>query len=88
MTPGIFNKSEEEVGFMAKKKLRELVINRDWCKGCGICVSFCPKKVLELDSREKAIAARPEECICCSLCELRCPDLAIEVLIDEEDNNE
>ncbi len=69
-----------------KKKLKELVINRDWCKGCGICVSFCPKKVLELDSKDKAIVVRPEDCISCKLCELRCPDLAIEVLT-EEDND-
>jgi len=25
------------------------------------------------------VAARPEDCICCLMCELRCPDLAIEV---------
>ncbi|MBF0468643.1 MAG: 4Fe-4S binding protein [Desulfamplus sp.] len=65
---------------MARLKLKEHVINRDWCKGCGICVHFCPKKVLELDSQEKVIAVRPEDCICCKLCELRCPDLAIEVV--------
>jgi 2-oxoglutarate ferredoxin oxidoreductase subunit delta len=70
---------------MAKKKLKELQINRDWCKGCGICVKFCPKKVLELDASEKSVAARPEECICCKMCELRCPDLAIEVLIEKEE---
>jgi len=72
---------------MAKKKLKELVINRDWCKGCGICVAFCPKKVLELDKNEKACAVRPEDCICCSLCELRCPDLAIEVQTEQEEDN-
>lgn len=69
---------------MAKKKLREHVINSDWCKGCGICVSFCPKKVLELDVRDKAVAIRAEDCICCMLCELRCPDLAIELNIEQE----
>lgn len=73
---------------MAKKKLKELVINRDWCKGCGICVTFCPKKVLELDREEKACAVRPEDCICCSLCELRCPDLAIEVKTEQEENDD
>ncbi len=70
---------------MAKGKLKELKINRDWCKGCGICVIFCPKKVLELDAGDKAVAVRPEDCICCCLCELRCPDLAIEVVEQEEE---
>ena len=67
---------------MAKPILKEHLINRDWCKGCDICVAFCPKNVLELDKDEKAFAARPEDCICCKQCELRCPDLAIEILTE------
>jgi len=70
------------------KKLKEHLINRDWCKGCGICVHFCPKQVLELDKEEKVVAVRPEDCICCKLCEIRCPDLAIEIILDEGDDNE
>ncbi|MFZ7128110.1 MAG: 4Fe-4S dicluster domain-containing protein [Desulfobacterales bacterium] len=65
-----------------KKKLKEHRINRDWCKGCGICVHFCPKNVLELDEEEKAVAARLEHCIACRLCEIRCPDLAIEIEVE------
>ena len=68
---------------MAKQKLKKLEINRDWCKGCGICIKYCPKQVLELDGKEKARAARPEDCICCKMCELRCPDLAIEVITEK-----
>ncbi len=68
---------------MAKKKLKEHIINRDWCKGCGICVAMCPKNVLELDQEEKAVAVRIQDCIVCQLCEQICPDLAIEVVIEE-----
>lgn len=57
-----------------------VVINREWCKGCGICVFFCPKQVLELDEEGKARWARPDDCISCGLCELRCPDLAVELV--------
>jgi 2-oxoglutarate ferredoxin oxidoreductase subunit delta len=73
---------------MARKKLKELNVNRNWCKGCGICVSFCPTKVLELDERDKVTVIRPEDCICCRMCELRCPDLAIEVLTEEGEKDE
>jgi 2-oxoglutarate ferredoxin oxidoreductase subunit delta len=60
-------------------KLRELLINRQWCKGCGVCVAFCPKRVLELDDKGKAVAVRFEDCLGCRLCEFRCPDMAIEM---------
>ncbi len=72
---------------MARQKLKAIVINRDWCKGCGICIALCPKKVLELDGSDKAVVIRPDDCICCRMCELRCPDLAIEVLTEEGEKN-
>ena len=68
---------------MAKAKLKELCINREWCKGCGICVEFCPTRVLALDESDKAAAVRLDDCIACQLCELRCPDLAIRVLVED-----
>lgn len=67
---------------MAKLKLKAHHINQEWCKGCGICVAFCPKQVLELDREDKAVAVRLENCIVCRMCELRCPDLAIEVKVE------
>lgn len=50
-----------------------------WCKKCGICVAFCPKNVLEAGPDGHPVAARPEDCIRCHLCELRCPDFAVSV---------
>jgi 2-oxoglutarate ferredoxin oxidoreductase subunit delta len=73
---------------MRKTKLKEHRIDRDWCKGCGICVAFCPKHVLELDPKDKAVAARLEHCIACKMCELRCPDLAVEVITEDPGTTE
>ena len=57
----------------------QIVINQKWCKKCGICISFCPKGVFVADDLGNPIATKPEECIQCMLCEIRCPDFAIEV---------
>ena len=64
---------------MGKPKLKAHLINREWCKGCSICVAFCPKNVLELDRKDKVVAVRKEDCISCRICEWRCPDFAIEI---------
>jgi 2-oxoglutarate ferredoxin oxidoreductase subunit delta len=36
----------------------DVVINREWCKGCGICVVFCPKEALVLEDDEKTCRER------------------------------
>ncbi|MGL4912461.1 MAG: 4Fe-4S dicluster domain-containing protein [Romboutsia sp.] len=57
---------------------KKLVIEESWCKKCGICIEFCPKKVLDVN--DKSVYLKDEEnCILCGLCELRCPDFAIYV---------
>ncbi len=62
-----------------KQTLSSLTINHKWCKLCSICIHFCPKEVLEMGDDETVVVARPEACICCRMCELRCPDLAIHI---------
>ncbi|MEO0142247.1 MAG: 4Fe-4S binding protein [candidate division WOR-3 bacterium] len=56
----------------------DIKINDVWCKGCEICVAFCPKKVLTME-KSKAKVVNPESCTGCQLCEIYCPDFAIEV---------
>ena len=63
----------------SSKKKAKIDIDTDLCKGCGICVAFCPKEVLKLNEKEKATVKSLDECNACGLCELRCPDIAIEV---------
>jgi 2-oxoglutarate ferredoxin oxidoreductase subunit delta len=60
------------------KKSYEHIIRERFCKGCSICVAFCPKQVFGLRCG-KVYAEHPELCIGCKMCELRCPDFAIEV---------
>ena len=73
---------------MVKDRTIQHLIDKEWCKGCGICINFCPKQVLEFDKNGKVEAARPEDCIACRLCEFRCPDLAIQIIEDQGDEND
>jgi 2-oxoglutarate ferredoxin oxidoreductase subunit delta len=49
------------------------------CKACGICIALCPENVFDATDMGEAIVARPGDCTQCLLCELHCPDFAIEV---------
>jgi len=53
-----------------------LVIDKVLCKGCGICVEFCPKSVLNLTNGKVNIVDE-NLCIGCRMCEKLCPDYAI-----------
>jgi 2-oxoglutarate ferredoxin oxidoreductase subunit delta len=63
-------------------------IDPAWCKGCYLCVSFCPREVLAIDYEHWSQGVHPvyvkdiEHCTVCRNCELLCPDLAIEVKED------
>ncbi len=67
---------QEPFSSVGPKRHRHTII-RQFCKGCRICVDFCPTGTLDLDDRFKVVVAHPEKCIACRMCELRCPDMAI-----------
>jgi 2-oxoglutarate ferredoxin oxidoreductase subunit delta len=54
-------------------------INDAWCKGCTICVEFCPKDVLRMNRMDKVEVQALEACTKCLRCEQLCPDFAIVV---------
>ena len=43
----------------------EFKIKSERCKGCGICVAFCPKQVLAVDALGKVYVKDQEKCIAC-----------------------
>lgn len=57
----------------------KILIYREWCKGCGICVEFCPRKALTMDNHLHPQLTKPDECTSCGQCEFLCPDFAITV---------
>ena len=57
-----------------------VVVYPDWCKGCGICAAFCPKKVFAVGLDGKAQVVNEEACVNCGFCEPHCPDFAVMVI--------
>ena len=66
--------------------MAKVTFNTDICKGCGLCVSVCPKQILAL-SKDKINAkgyhpaemTDQEKCIACAFCATMCPDTVITV---------
>lgn len=58
-------------------------IIEDRCKGCGYCIDFCPKKVLEFSpgfnrkGYHPPLVVKKDDCVNCHFCEIICPEFAI-----------
>lgn len=57
----------------------DVAFYRDWCKACGLCMAFCPKKIIVPDGSGKPVVKEPDQCIGCRFCEMHCPDFTITV---------
>ena len=70
----------------------KVVIDGEWCKGCGYCVEFCPREVLamskELNPKGYYLVEVADESKCpgCGLCEILCPEFAIKLLSSNDEN--
>lgn len=63
----------------------KIEVNKDWCKGCGICMVHCPKNILVFSNdvnkagNKYCVQLNPGNCISCKFCGIMCPDGAIKV---------
>ncbi|MCW3981423.1 MAG: ferredoxin family protein [Candidatus Bathyarchaeota archaeon] len=61
----------------------EIHIITDLCKGCGFCIEFCPRKMLEKSNQLNKRGVYPPKvtdegkCTLCGFCTAICPDFAI-----------
>jgi len=68
---------------MLKLRNVDVVVMEDRCKGCSFCIEFCPKDVLEQDTKLNVRGAHVPRvkdsalCVGCGICEEICPDFAI-----------
>ena len=65
--------------------MANVIFNENMCKGCGLCVGACPKKIVKLKSELNAKGYQPagveekDKCIACAFCATICPDCVITV---------
>ena len=66
--------------------MAKLTINEDACKGCGLCIAVCPKKILRLHVEKLNTKGYhpvelidPKLCIACASCARMCPDVIFTV---------
>jgi 2-oxoglutarate ferredoxin oxidoreductase subunit delta len=66
--------------------MANVTFNEELCKGCGLCIDVCPKKIvalrqdkLNLKGFHPAGVADMDKCIACAFCATMCPDCVITV---------
>ena len=86
-TPSAADTATKKAKARSKRRLPRgrVTVFPNWCKGCGLCVEFCPAGVLEQGPDGRVTVAHPEKCTACRWCELHCPDFAIFVADVEPD---
>ncbi|HUT29167.1 MAG TPA: ferredoxin family protein [Sedimentisphaerales bacterium] len=67
----------------------KIIINAGRCKGCGLCVSVCPRGCIIISGHSNKNGYYPahgknSDCTGCAMCALICPDAAIEVYRDNK----
>lgn len=82
----ILNPTDGRFGGRRERAMEKMKVRFDRCKGCGLCVSVCPKKLVKLQTEKRnekgyftAVCTDQDACISCAMCAMMCPDCAIQI---------
>lgn len=77
---------------VSKEKRGYIKVDKELCKGCYLCMTFCPRERIVVSSTLNQKGYYPvefvdsddpkERCTACATCATVCPDVAIEVYRD------
>jgi 2-oxoglutarate ferredoxin oxidoreductase subunit delta len=77
-----------------RKMAGKIIIDIERCKGCGLCVTVCPKNGIIISNRLNKAGYFPAEpvnksdCTGCAMCAIVCPEAIIEVYSGDDSGDE
>ena len=69
----------------------KILIDRERCKACELCISACPQNALSLSDQFNSLGYRylvfdeKKNCTGCALCAQVCPDIVISIYKDDDE---
>ena len=70
--------------------MKSIIFDEEKCKGCGLCIIACPKKIIALDKDKinkkgyhPAGVKDIDSCTSCAQCAIICPHVVIRVENDK-----
>ena len=70
--------------------MKSIIFDEEKCKGCGLCITACPKKIIDLDTDKinkkgynPAGVKDFDSCISCAQCAIICPHVVIKIENDK-----
>lgn len=65
--------------------MERVIIDRECCKGCELCIDVCPRSVLVMSDDfnrsgyHYSVPEHKDKCNSCTFCAIMCPDVCIQV---------
>ena len=87
------NKKELVIELVLHAKHYSLILDKNKCTGCGVCMEICPREAIQVTrtpkiegekAKQPTVAISEAKCHYCGMCEAICPFGALKTKIDGE----